>query len=40
MRGKPRYCKGDRIGGRYQVHKTLMGGMGEVYLPSLLSSGI
>jgi len=29
---KPRYHPGDRIGGRYQVHKALMGGMGEVYL--------
>ncbi|MCB0165314.1 MAG: tetratricopeptide repeat protein [Anaerolineae bacterium] len=31
-RPKPRYQPGDRIGGRYQVHKALMGGMGEVYL--------
>ena len=31
-RPKPRYQPGDRIGGRYQVHKALLGGMGEVYL--------
>ena len=31
-RPKPRYQPGDRIGRRYQVHKALMGGMGEVYL--------
>jgi serine/threonine protein kinase len=29
---KPRYRKGDRIGGRYLVHQALLGGMGEVYL--------
>jgi serine/threonine protein kinase len=29
---QPRYRKGDRIGGQYLVHQTLMGGMGEVYL--------
>jgi serine/threonine protein kinase len=27
-----RYRRGDKIGGRYQVHKALAGGMGEVYL--------
>jgi len=32
MKPQPRYQPGDRIGGRYQVHKALMGGMGEVYL--------
>jgi len=32
MKPQPRYNPGDRIGGRYQVHKALMGGMGEVYL--------
>ena len=32
MKPQPRYHPGDRIGGRYQVHKALMGGMGEVYL--------
>ena len=32
MNAKPRYKPGDRIGGRYQVHQALMGGMGEVYL--------
>ena len=32
MEYKPRYKKGDRIGGRYLVHQALMGGMGEVYL--------
>jgi hypothetical protein len=31
-RPKPRYQPGDRIGGRYQMHQALMGGMGEVYL--------
>ena len=31
MKLQPRYQPGDRIGGRYQVHKALMGGMGEVY---------
>jgi len=29
---QPRYQPGDKIGGRYQVHQALMGGMGEVYL--------
>ena len=29
---QPRYQSGERIGGRYLVHKALMGGMGEVYL--------
>ena len=29
---QPHYQPGDKIGGRYQVHKALMGGMGEVYL--------
>jgi hypothetical protein len=32
MNPKPRYNHGDKIGGRYLVHKALMGGMGEVYL--------
>lgn len=33
MKREPRYKPGDRISGeRYQVHKALMGGMGEVYL--------
>ena len=32
MKPQTRYQKGDRIGGRYLVHKALMGGMGEVYL--------
>ena len=32
MKLTPRYTPGDKIGGRYQVHKALMGGMGEVYL--------
>jgi len=32
MKPQPRYRPGDRIGGRYKVHKALMGGMGEVYL--------
>jgi hypothetical protein len=32
MSPKPRYNRGDEIGGRYLVHKALMGGMGEVYL--------
>ena len=32
MKPQPRYQPGDRIGDRYQVHKTLMGGMSEVYL--------
>jgi hypothetical protein len=27
-----RYQPGDKIGGRYQAHKALMGCMGEVYL--------
>lgn len=31
-RSQPRYQPGDKIGGRYQVHQALMGGMGEVYL--------
>ncbi len=31
-RPKPRYQPNDRIGGRYQVHQALMGGMGKVYL--------
>ncbi|MCP4283177.1 MAG: protein kinase [Gammaproteobacteria bacterium] len=31
-RPEPRYKPGDKIGGRFQVHKALMGGMGEVYL--------
>lgn len=44
---QPRYKPGDKIGGRYQVHKALMGGMGEVYLcldlfgdPLLASAGL
>ena len=32
MQSQPRYQPGDKIGGRYQVHQALMGGMGEVYL--------
>jgi hypothetical protein len=32
MRPQPPHKKGDKIGGRYQVHQALMGGMGEVYL--------
>jgi serine/threonine protein kinase/Tfp pilus assembly protein PilF len=32
MNPQPRYRPGDKIGGRYQVHRALMGGMGEVYL--------
>jgi tetratricopeptide (TPR) repeat protein len=32
MPHEPRYRKGDKIGGRYWVHKALAGGMGEVYL--------
>ncbi|MFQ5854912.1 MAG: tetratricopeptide repeat protein [Anaerolineae bacterium] len=32
MRPQPRYQPGDKIGGCYQVHQALMGGMGEVYL--------
>jgi hypothetical protein len=27
MRSQPRYQPGDTIGGRYQVHQALMGGM-------------
>ena len=32
MKPQPRYKPGDKIGGRYEVYKALMGGMGEVYL--------
>ena len=32
MKPQPRYQPGDKIGGRYEVHQALMGGMGEVYL--------
>jgi serine/threonine protein kinase len=32
MQPELRYRKDDKIGGRYQVHKALAGGMGEVYL--------
>ncbi len=32
MKPKPRYQEGDKIGGRYLVHQSLMGSMGEVYL--------
>lgn len=32
MRSQFRYQPGDKIGGRYHVHRALMGGMGEVYL--------
>ncbi|HJS28576.1 MAG TPA: tetratricopeptide repeat protein [Anaerolineales bacterium] len=32
MKPEPRYQPGDKIGGRYQVHQSLMGSMGEVYL--------
>lgn len=31
MKPQPRYQPGDKIGGRYQVHQALMGGMGKVY---------
>jgi hypothetical protein len=27
MRSQPRYRPGDKIGGRYQVHRALMGGI-------------
>lgn len=29
MKGESRYQRGDRIGGRYQVHKALLGGIAE-----------
>ncbi len=32
MKPQPRYQRGERIGGRYLVHKALLGGMGAVYL--------
>ena len=32
MYGHLRYNPGDKIGGRYLVHRALAGGMGEVYL--------
>ena len=32
IKPQPRYQHGDKIGGRYQVHQALMGGMGEVYM--------
>ena len=32
MSHEPRYRKGDKIGGCYEVYKALAGGMGEVYL--------
>jgi len=32
MDNQARYHRGDRIGGRYQVHQSLAGGMGVVYL--------
>lgn len=32
MQPQLRYRPGNKIGGRYQVHQALMGGMGEVYL--------
>jgi tetratricopeptide (TPR) repeat protein len=32
MKSQTRYQTGDRIGGRFQVHQALRGGMGEVYL--------
>jgi len=32
MKLQPRYQPGAKIGGRYQVHQALMGGMSEVYL--------
>jgi tetratricopeptide (TPR) repeat protein len=32
MQVQTRYHAGDMIGGRYQVHRALSGGMGEVYL--------
>lgn len=28
---RSRYQPGDKIGGRYEVYKVLIGGMGEVY---------
>src|SRR5690349_18278910 len=40
MQSEPRYHKGDKIGGRYQVHKALAGGMGEVYLCLDLEEGL
>jgi len=40
MKPKPRYQPGDKIGGRYQVHQALMGGMGEVYLCLYLEENI
>jgi hypothetical protein len=40
MRPRPRYQPGDKIGGRYQIHQALMGGMGKVHLClDLKSSG-
>jgi serine/threonine protein kinase len=32
MEAETQYRRGDKIGGRYEVHKVLVGGMGEVYL--------
>jgi tetratricopeptide (TPR) repeat protein/tRNA A-37 threonylcarbamoyl transferase component Bud32 len=32
MQPQPRYVHGDKIGGRFLVHQTRLGGMGEVYL--------
>jgi serine/threonine protein kinase len=32
MQPQLRYRKGDKIGGRYLVHRALAGGMGKVYL--------
>ena len=32
METETQYRRGDKIGGRYEVHKVLLGGMGEVYL--------
>jgi tetratricopeptide (TPR) repeat protein len=40
MRPATRYQKGDKIGGRYLVHRALAGGMGEVYLCLDLKHGI
>jgi serine/threonine protein kinase len=32
VNSQPRYQPGDKIGGRYEVHRALRGSMGEVYL--------
>lgn len=36
----PVYLRGDKIGGRYRVCRTLMGGMGEIYLCQLLPTPV